>query len=105
MQFGGVQVTDALSFRGDKISESAFSRVLTTKTNIYRDQGTSGGDMTVAFLLQGDSLCRVISYPPKQDMKDSSGGFLVFFFFDDLIKHLSQREQTLRFDTYGFFFF
>lgn len=48
------------------------------------NQGTSGGDMTVAFL-QVDSFHRVISYPPKQDMKESSGGvfccwcFVCFF--------------------------
>lgn len=37
-------------------------------------QGTTGGDMTVALLLQ---VHRVISYPPKQDMKESSGVFVV----------------------------
>lgn len=45
------------------------------------NQGTSGGDMTVAFLLQVDSFHRVISYPPKQDMKESSGGFLLLVVF------------------------
>lgn len=50
-------------------------------------QGPSGGDMTVAFLLQ---VHRVISCPSKQDMKENSGFFCCRSFLGyDLIIHIS----------------
>lgn len=85
--------TRSLEYRSQMLWVSEAIRFLSrpcddgVNNNDKYSQGPSGGDMTVAFLLQ---VHRVISCPSKQDRKENSGFFLYCsFLVYDLIKHIS----------------